>query len=156
MGTSGNPCDGRQATLCLWTGRDYGDIALESARSRGALLLEFTVMIVNKPARNASLSHTVGPSPLEWLLQLPVMDLHQGSNEYNPLRTKPVTAAMKQDQKHIESSVYDPSTGKTVVSSGRCTARVCCLHKRRFLFFASVGGTRRLFFPTLARGLGPV
>lgn len=45
------------------------------------------------------------------------MDLHQGSNEYNPLRTKPVTAAMKQDQKHIESHVYDPSTGKTVVST---------------------------------------
>ncbi|CAM9660829.1 unnamed protein product [Pylaiella littoralis] len=46
--------------------------------------------------------------------ELPVMDLHQGSNEYNPLRTKPITAAMKQDQKHIESHVYDPSTGKTV------------------------------------------
>ncbi|CAN0054008.1 unnamed protein product [Scytosiphon promiscuus] len=47
--------------------------------------------------------------------ETPVMDLHQGSNDYNPLRTKPVTAAMKQDQKHIEGSVYDPSTGQTVV-----------------------------------------
>eukprot|EP00752_Nemacystus_decipiens_P014603 g13004.t1 len=46
--------------------------------------------------------------------ETPVMDLHQGSNEYNPLRSKPVTAAMKQEQKHIESSVYDPRTGKTV------------------------------------------
>eukprot|EP00903_Cladosiphon_okamuranus_P016177 g14928.t1 len=46
--------------------------------------------------------------------ETPVMDLHQGSNEYNPLRTKPMTAAMKQDQKHIETSVYDPRTGKTV------------------------------------------
>ncbi|CAN0072490.1 unnamed protein product, partial [Ectocarpus sp. 4 AP-2014] len=48
--------------------------------------------------------------------EMPVMDLQQGSNEYNPLRTKPTTAAMNQEQKHIESSVYDPSTGKTVVS----------------------------------------
>ncbi|CBN79222.1 conserved unknown protein [Ectocarpus siliculosus] len=46
--------------------------------------------------------------------EMPVMDLEQGSNEYNPLRTKPTTAAMNQEQKHIESSVYDPSTGKTV------------------------------------------
>ncbi|CAM9295541.1 unnamed protein product [Ectocarpus fasciculatus] len=46
--------------------------------------------------------------------ETPVMDLQQGSNEYNPLRTKPTTAAMSQEQKHIESSVYDPSTGKTV------------------------------------------
>ena len=45
------------------------------------------------------------------------MDLHQGSNEYTPLRSKPITAAMKQEQKHIESSVYDPRTGKTVVSA---------------------------------------
>ncbi|CAM9755452.1 unnamed protein product, partial [Hapterophycus canaliculatus] len=45
--------------------------------------------------------------------ETPVMDLHQGSNDYNPLRTKPATAAMKQDQKHIEGSVYDPSTGQT-------------------------------------------
>lgn len=45
------------------------------------------------------------------------MDLHQGNNDYNPLRTKPVTAAMKQDQKHIEGSVYDPRTGQTVVST---------------------------------------
>lgn len=54
------------------------------------------------------------------------MDLHQGSNEFNPLRTKPITAAMKQDQKHIEGSVYDPSTGTTVVSLARrsCFARV--------------------------------
>jgi len=44
------------------------------------------------------------------------MDLHQGDNEYTPLRTKPITAAMKQEQKHIESSVYDPRSGKTVVS----------------------------------------
>eukprot|EP00904_Undaria_pinnatifida_P007003 jgi/Undpi1/3432/HiC_scaffold_16.g06805.m1 len=46
--------------------------------------------------------------------KLPVMDLHQGSNEYNPLRSKPMTAAMKQDQKHIEGSVYDPHTGQTM------------------------------------------
>lgn len=45
------------------------------------------------------------------------MDLHQGDNDYNPLRTKPMTAAMKQDQKHIEGSVYDPRTGETVVST---------------------------------------
>lgn len=49
------------------------------------------------------------------MLQTPVMDLHQGSNEFNPLRTKPITAAMKQDQKHIEGSVYDPHTGTTKV-----------------------------------------
>lgn len=59
----------------------------------------------------------------EWARQTPVMDLHQGSNEYNPLRTKPVTAAMKQDQKHIESSVYDPRTGKTVVSGRQMAPR---------------------------------
>lgn len=52
----------------------------------------------------------------KWIPQLPVMDLHQGSNEFNPLRTKPMTAAMKEDQKHIEGSVYDPRTGTTVVS----------------------------------------
>lgn len=54
-----------------------------------------------------------------WPFQLPVMDLHQGNNDYNPLRSKPVTAAMKQDQKHIEGSVYDPHTGQTVVSYTR-------------------------------------
>lgn len=70
----------------------------------------------------------------EWLRQTPVMDLHQGSNEYNPLRSKPVTAAMKQDQKHIESSVYDPRTGKTVVS-GEIDAPPClvlCDYKSGF------------------------
>lgn len=51
------------------------------------------------------------------------MDLHQGDNEYRPLRSKPTTAAMQQDQKHIEGSVYDPTTGKTVVSR-RCSARL--------------------------------
>lgn len=70
------------------------------------------------PGTNPSLSL----APFRWFIacgrlrQTPVMDLHQGDNEYNPLRTKPVTAAKKQEQKHIESSVYDPSTGKTVVS----------------------------------------
>lgn len=66
---------------------------------------------------NLSLSVAVPVVHVSPALQLPVMDLHQGSNEYNPLRTKPITAAMKQDQKHIEGSVYDPRTGKTVVSS---------------------------------------
>ena len=60
------------------------------------------------------------------------MDLHQGSNEYNPLRSKPVTAAMKQEQKHIESSVYDPRTGKTVVS-GTIEAPRMCSHGRCFV-----------------------
>lgn len=88
------------------------------------------------------------------------MDLHQGSNEYNPLRTKPMTAAMKQDQKHIESHVYDPSTGKTVVSVvcitcmlatmrgaavpsacvrlgvGSASGGVTCSHARRWLALA--------------------
>ncbi|CAM9309297.1 unnamed protein product [Ascophyllum nodosum] len=45
--------------------------------------------------------------------ETPVMDLRQGDNEYNPLRTKPTTAAMKPEQKHIEASVYDPRTGTT-------------------------------------------
>lgn len=47
--------------------------------------------------------------------QTVVMDLHQGSNEYVPARPKPMTAAMQQDKKHIEGSVYDPRTGQTVV-----------------------------------------
>lgn len=63
------------------------------------------------------------------------MDLHQGSNEYNPLRSKPVTAAMKQEQKHIESSVYDPRTGKTVVS--RKTDAPPCMCCRELCLFAS-------------------
>lgn len=65
-------------------------------------------------------------SACDWARQTPVMDLHQGSNDYNPLRSKPVTAAMKQDQKHIESSVYDPRTGKTVVSVLTAAPRSCC------------------------------
>lgn len=72
---------------------------------------------------------------------MPVMDLQQGSNEYNPLRTKPTTAAMNQEQKHIESSVYDPSTGKTVVSLP-CVAEMRCTavgQKNMALFQASDG-----------------
>lgn len=68
------------------------------------------------------------------------MDLHQGSNDYNPLRTKPITAAMKQDQKHIEGSVYDPSTGQTKVRIMFCSRapvpfvkrRKCLLYIERF------------------------
>lgn len=54
------------------------------------------------------------------------MDLHQGINDFNPLRAKPLTAAMQHEKKHIEGSVYDPSTGKTVVSlSFTCNVFEC-------------------------------
>ncbi|CAM9513589.1 unnamed protein product [Choristocarpus tenellus] len=49
--------------------------------------------------------------------KVPTKSLQQGSNDYNPLRQGPMPTVVQRESVNIESSVYNPTTGKIMTTS---------------------------------------